>query len=78
MDHDILAEKILKAMGGKVPIPLREEWSKFRRTPGSEIRIDMDWIKDQRFHQWVYENRWKINVFGNSYWYHLSIDESAK
>lgn len=56
MTHDQLADKILKAMGGKVPIGARQSWGNFVRERRDRFFLADDWVKDQRIWQWADSN----------------------
>ena len=56
MDHHVLADKCLKAMGNRIPMAVRERWGIFIREERTEFKFRYEWIKDSRFYQWVYEN----------------------
>lgn len=56
MNHDILADKFLKAMGNRIPMKAREKWGQFIREERTEFVFLYDWIKDPRFYQWVHAN----------------------
>lgn len=56
MTHDELAEKLMKAFGGTVPMTARDRWADFIRNKKTEIYVRYDWIKDHRFFKWVYDS----------------------
>lgn len=53
MNHDILYEMCLKAMGGIAPLGFREEFGKWHEAQGEEIRLRYEWIKHPGFYSWV-------------------------
>lgn len=56
MDHEQLKQKILKGMGGKVPISARDSWAQFIREKATEFRIRYEWISVIGFFKWIYES----------------------
>lgn len=52
MTHDEFAAKMLKAMGGHVPLGARESYGKLLTEKGTEFWLDYNWIKSQRFYNW--------------------------
>jgi len=53
MTHEELKNKLLKAMGGRVPIPARETWATFLRSGGDSFFMNWDWMKDLRIEKWA-------------------------
>lgn len=56
INHDILADKFRKAMGGRIPYAARDSWAEFIRTQGTRFWANYDWIRDGRFYDWVHLN----------------------
>ena len=55
MEHNDLATKMEKAIGGFPPLGLRERWAQFRQEEATEFYLPYNVIKDNRFLQWIYE-----------------------
>ena len=53
MNHAQFKEKLLKAMGGKPPVPARETWGNFLRSEGTSFYMNYDWVKHNAFWKWV-------------------------
>ena len=49
MNHDVLKEKLMKAFDGAVPFKARTRWGKFCREREISLHLNMDWVKDYRF-----------------------------
>lgn len=55
MTHELLKEKILKAVNGRPPIGMRPTWAEFIRSKGTEFFIRDEWVKNKAFFQWLME-----------------------
>ena len=73
MDHDILADKIRKAMGGRPPIAAREKWADFIRTRGTRFVLRYEWIQDNRFFKWVWDNQDTLDIEDGTEWFGVYI-----
>ena len=56
MDHDVLAEKLHKAFGNKIPMVARERWGLFIRERRTVFIFRYEWVKAPAFWRWVYQN----------------------
>lgn len=54
MTHDVMREKILKAVGGRPPIGMRDSWAEFIKTKGTYFFLRDEWVKDKRFWDWCF------------------------
>lgn len=71
MRHDDLYDKVLKAMGGVVPMEFREEFARWHQAQGSEIYLRYDWIKKGGFYNWLIvtpEVEWHDGTEGLTVW----------
>lgn len=75
MNHDILADKIRKAMGGRPAIAARERWAEFTRTRGTRFVMRYEWILDKRFYKWVWDNRDTLDIEDGEEWFGVYIWE---
>ena len=73
MDHDILAEKCRKAMGGKIPIAARDRWAEFIRTRGTRFVFRYEWIVEPRFYIWIEENKDTLDIEDGTEWFGVFI-----
>lgn len=73
MDHDILADKLRKAMGGRIPIAAREKWGEFIRNRGTRFVVRYEWIQDPRFFQWVWDNQDTLDIEDGTEWFGVFI-----
>jgi hypothetical protein len=73
MNHDILREKLFKAMGSRVPIPARDKWADFIRSRGTRIVIRYEWIRDPRFYEWISNNRETLDIEDGTEWFGVFI-----
>lgn len=53
MTHEELKDKLLKAMGGKIPFKARGTWGYFLRSRNSTFFMNWDWITDPRIEKWA-------------------------
>ena len=77
MNHDILADKIRKAMGGKPPIAARDRWAEFIRTRGTRFVMRYEWIQDNRFYKWVWDNQDTLDIEDGTEWFGVYICEPS-
>lgn len=57
MNHAELKDKFRKAFGkGKIPISAKPSWAEFVRSEATQFYFNYDWIKDQRFYEFIYAN----------------------
>lgn len=75
MNHDILADKIRKAMGGRPPIAARDRWAEFVLTRGTRFVMRYEWIQDNRFYKWVWDNRDTLDIEDGTEWFGVFIWE---
>ena len=73
MNHDILQDKIRKAMGGKPPIAARDRWADFIRTRGTRFVLRYEWIRDRRFFKWVLDNQDTLDIEDGEEWFGVYI-----
>lgn len=73
MNHDILQDKIRKAMGGKPPIQARDRWADFIRTRGTRFVLRYEWIRDRRFFKWVWDNQDTLDIEDGEEWFCVYI-----
>lgn len=53
MNHEVLKEKVHKAVGGRIPIAMRDRWADFIRNKKNEITLRYEWIHHPGFYKWV-------------------------
>ena len=53
MDHEQFATKIKKAVGGKIPMAMRDRWGKFLRDKDTKITLRYEWITVPSFYTWL-------------------------
>lgn len=75
MNHEILADKIRKAMGGRPPVAAREKWAEFVRTRGTRFVMRYEWIQDNRFYKWVWDNQDTLDIEDGTEWFGVFIWE---
>ena len=73
MNHDILQDKIRKAMGGKPPIAARDRWADFIRSRGTRFVMRYEWIRDRRFFKWVWDNQDTLDIEDGEEWFGVFI-----
>jgi hypothetical protein len=73
MNHQILQDKIRKAMGGKPPIQARDRWADFIRTRGTRFVLRYEWIRDRRFFKWVWDNQDTLDIEDGEEWFGVYI-----
>lgn len=73
MNHDILQDKIRKAMGGKPPIAARDRWADFIRSQGTRFVLRYEWIRDRRFFKWVWDNQDTLDIEDGEEWFGVYI-----
>lgn len=73
MNHEILQDKIRKAMGGKPPIAARDRWADFIRSRGTRFVMRYEWIRDRRFFKWVWDNQDTLDIEDGEEWFGVYI-----
>lgn len=73
MNHEILADKFRKAMGGRPPIEARDRWANFLRTHGTRFVVRYEWIQDRRFFKWVWDNQDTLDIEDGEEWFGVYI-----
>lgn len=73
MNHEILADKLRKAMGGRPPIPARDRWAEFLRNRATRIVVRYEWIQDNRFYKWVWDNQDTLDIEDGAEWFGVYI-----
>jgi len=77
MNHDILADKFRKAMGGRPQIAARDRWSEFIRTRETRLVVRYEWIMDRRFYDWVHQNLDTLDIEDGAEWFGVYIWEPS-
>lgn len=78
MTHEDLKNKLLKAMGGKVPMSARDTWADFLRSRATEFFMNYDWVKHPAFWKWVYEDPRVDGGLGGTYGTTIMIMEHGR
>lgn len=60
--RDEVCDKVLKAFGPTPHLTARQAVGLFRRSNDSQLRINKEWIKDDRFFQWAYTTPHNIEI----------------
>lgn len=55
MTHEIMKDKILKAVGGRPPMSMRDTWAEFIKTKGTKFFIRDEWVKNKKFWDWLFD-----------------------
>ena len=55
MTHEIMKEKILKAVGGRPPMSMRDTWAEFIKTKWTKFFIRDEWVKNKKFWDWLFD-----------------------